>query len=279
MSLRRTNPVIVVLVYGVLSALGVVVVLPLLWLVLGSFKLTEDFTTLFLPAGGVRRLTGQHYHAILVELGLGRALVNSIFISSTTSVLATLSCAAGGFALARHEFFGKKLVLTLVLTALIIPPPLLLAPSYQWLFTLGLLDSYVGLILPLIAPAFGVFLFRQATIQGIPKEMLEAARIDGCGELGAFFILGLPLLRPMVGAFLMITFLATWNNWVLPQVILQTPEKQPLSVAITQLRGVYFQDYGLLMAGTVVSVLPVMGLFLLLQREFISGLTMGAVKG
>ena len=110
-------------------------------------------------------------------------------------------------------------------------------------------------------------------------ELIEAARIDGSGEMRIFFTVVLPLVRPMVGAFLLITFLGTWNNYISPQVILQSPERFPLSVAIAQLKGVYSQDYGMLMAGTLVSVLPVLVLFLLLQREFIAGLTSGAVKG
>ena len=160
-----------------------------------------------------------------------------------------------------------------------VPGVLLLAPTYQLLYWLGLLDSNLGLILPLAAPAFGVYLFRQAMISSVPDEMLEAARIDGCGELRMFATMILPLVRPMIGAFLMITYLATWNNFIWPQVVLQSPEKLPLAVAIAQLKSVYAQDYGMLMAGTLLSIGPVLILFLLLQREFITGLTSGAVKG
>jgi multiple sugar transport system permease protein len=142
-----------------------------------------------------------------------------------------------------------------------------------------MLDSYSGLILPAITPAFGIFLFRQAALSGVPDALLEAARIDGCGELQIFFGIALPMVKPMIGAFLLITFLGTWNNFITPQIVLQTAGKFPLSVAIAQLRGVYGQDYGLLMAGTLLSVLPVVVLFLMLQREFIAGLTSGAVKG
>jgi multiple sugar transport system permease protein len=166
-----------------------------------------------------------------------------------------------------------------VLGALIIPPPLLLAPTYELLYHLRLLDTYWGLLLPALAPAFGVFLFRQASVQSVPREILEAARIDGCGELRMFATIVLPLLRPMVGAFMLITYLAWWNNFIGPQVVLQSPEKYPVAVAIAQLKGNYYQDYGLQMAATLVSVAPVMILFLLLQRDFIAGLTAGAVKG
>ena len=130
-----------------------------------------------------------------------------------------------------------------------------------------------------LAPAFGVFLFRQALLNSVPHELIEAARIDGAGEIRIFFTLVVPLIRPMIGAFLLITFLGVWNNFVAPQVVMQSPERFPLSVAINNLRGIYGSDYGLIMSGTIVSIAPVMCLFLLLQKEFISGLTSGAVKG
>jgi ABC-type glycerol-3-phosphate transport system permease component len=130
-----------------------------------------------------------------------------------------------------------------------------------------------------MAPAFGIFLFRQAMLNAVPMEMLEAARIDGCGEFRIFVSIVFPVVRPMVGAFLLITFLGTWNNFIGPQVILQDVDKFPLSVAIAQLRGIYTTDYGMISAGTIVSIMPVMIVFLLLQKEFIAGLTSGAVKG
>ena len=214
-----------------------------------------------------------------ISTGVARALVNSFYYASVTAVLATLGAAMGGYALSKFRFRGRSLIDNTVLAALVIPGALLIAPGYQLLYWLGLLDSYLGLILPGLAPAFGVYLFRQAMIGGVPDEMIEAARIDGCGEIRLFFDMALPMVRPMVGAFLLITYLGAWNNFIGPQIVLQTPEKFPLAVWISQLRGVYGIDYGLIMAGTLVAIAPVLVLFLLLQREFIAGLTAGAVKG
>jgi ABC-type glycerol-3-phosphate transport system permease component len=210
---------------------------------------------------------------------LGRALLNSFFFASVSAVLATLGAAMGGYALAKFRFRGRNLIDNTVLAALVIPGALLIAPGYQLLYWLGMLDTYVGLILPGIAPAFGVYLFRQAMITSMPDEMIEAARIDGCGEIKIFFQMALPMVRPMAGAFLLITYLGAWNNFIGPQIILSTPEKYPLAVWISQLRGVYGIDYGLIMAGTLVAIAPVLILFLMLQKEFIAGLTAGAVKG
>jgi multiple sugar transport system permease protein len=133
--------------------------------------------------------------------------------------------------------------------------------------------------LPASAPAFGVFLFRQAMLNSVPATLIESARIDGAGEIRIFFTIVLPLVRPMIGAYLIIVFLGAWNNFIGPQIVLQDPNSFPLSVAMNQLRGLYGTDYGLVMSGTLVSIAPVLALFLLLQKEFISGLTSGAVKG
>lgn len=274
------------LCYVLVSGASVLVLVPFVWLVCAALKTNEDFFVYpFLPSGegflGIAwdRLTTRNFRALFAEAGFGRALLNSVMLSSVTAIVATLVCAMGGYALAMLEFRGRRLVSWLVLGALIIPPPLLVAPGFQILFSLSLLDHPLGLILPAAAPAFGVYLFRQATIAGVPRELLEAARMDGCGEVRAFFKIVLPLVQPMVAAFLLITFLGMWNNFLSPQIVMQTPGKFPLSVMIAQLKNVYYQDYGLLMAGTLVSIAPVAGLFLFMQRDFVAGLTSGAVKG
>lgn len=271
--------------HTMLVVLAIITLVPYAWLIIASLKGQDDFfSAIFLPPGdgvfgiGWDKLSLDNYRN-LFDLGFSVNLVNSVFYSATTALFATLICAATGFVLAKHQFRGRNLITLVVLGALIVPPTLLLAPGYELLYDLGLLDSAWGLLLPLIAPAFGVFLFRQAVIQSVPDELLEAARIDGCSEWSIFFIVVLPLVRPMIGAFMLITFLGMWNNFISPQIVLQSADKQPLSVAISQLRGVYKTDYGLLTAATVVSVLPVAALFLFLQKQFISGLTSGAVKG
>ncbi len=283
MKIRRLTQFVV---YGVLLVYAAITLIPFAYLLCGALKTKFDFAaTLFLPDGdglfgiGWDRLSGANFKRLFLELGIGRAVWNSIFIASVHAVGATLLCAMAGYGLAKLRFWGRSAVFSLVLSALIIPAPLLLAPGYQLLYQLGLLDTYIGLILPGLAPAFGIFLFRQAMLTGVPSELVEAARLDGAGEIRIFFELALPLVRPMTGAFLLISFLSAWNNFVGPQIILQSPELHPLSVALNNLRGVYGTDYGLIMAGTLVSIAPVMALFLLLQKEFISGLTSGAVKG
>jgi multiple sugar transport system permease protein len=264
---------------------GLLVLLPIAWLVISAFKSEEDFFgSLFFPvdeSGSVDlgRLTLSHFKRLFSDVGIGQALANSFFLSSALAIGASVCCAAAGYALARLRFRGGTPLTILVLAILVVPPPLLLAPTYELMHTIGLLDNYLAIILPGLTPAFGVFLFRQATLMSVPKDLLEAARIDGMSELGIFANVALPLLRPMVGAFVMITFLATWNNFITPQVLLHSPEKMPLAVAVANMKGVYYQDYGMQMAATLLSVAPVLLLFLMLQRDFVAGLASGAVKG
>ncbi len=272
-----------------LGFFALVTLLPFIWMVCGSFKESEDFLeALFLPQGsglfgiGWDRLTLDNYREIFTNerADIFNAGMNSVLLASLTSLLATLAAAMGGYALAKFKFRLRKPITALVLLTLLIPPPLLLAPTYQLLYWLHLLDTYAGLILPAAAPAFGVFLFRQAILNAISNDIIDAARIDGCGEARIFFSIILPLVRPMIGAFLMITFLAMWNNFITPQVILQTPENFPLAVAIVRLQEAFnYQEYGISTAATLFSIAPIACLFLLLQREYLSGLTSGAVKG
>ncbi len=272
--------------YALLLLACLVTLTPFYWLLVAAFKKSEDFFAhTFLPKGdgflGVAwyKLTLDNFSRIFTELDFANNILNSVFLASSTAVISTITAAMGGYALAKYEFRGRDFIMGIVLAALIIPAPLLLAPGYQLLYHLHLLDSYGGLLLPAVAPAFGVFLFRQAMLNSVPQSLLDSARIDGCGELHCFWVIVLPLVRPMVGAYLLITFLGSWNNFIQPQIILQDADKFPLSVALASLQTAYRAEYGMITAGTLVSIAPLAALFLLLQKEFISGLTSGAVKG
>ncbi len=287
MANRRTAGLLLAgaLVHGLLIACAAITLVPFVWLVTSALKnKTDFFGAVFLPRGdglfGIAwdRLTLENFHRLFVEVPMLRAILNSVFLAAGLSLVATLFCAMGGYALAKYPFRGRRTLTAFVLAAAIIPPSLLLAPGFELIWHLGLLDTYAGFLLPGLAPAFGVFLFRQAMLNAVPGELIESARLDGCGEIRIFFELVLPLVRPMVGAFIILSFLGTWNNFIGPQLILQSVDHHPLAVAINNLRGVYGTDYDLVMSGTLVSIAPIMALFLLLQKEFITGLTAGAVK-
>lgn len=274
------------LIYLLLIIFGSLTLVPFIWMLCASVKTQADFfTSRFLPTGdgwfGIAwdRLTLNQFHRLFTELPIGRAMLNSVFFASLISLGATLFSAAGGYALCKFRFRGRELITTFVLGTVVLPGALLLGPGFETLFHLGLVDSYAGVILPALSPAFGIYLFRQSMINSVPEDIIESARLDGCGEFRIFFQIVLPIVRPMISAYLIIVFIATWNNFIQPQIVLQSPERHPLAVAIFSLRGTYGDDYSLIMAGTLVSIAPVMIMFLLLQKEFISGLTSGAVKG
>ena len=273
-------------IYGPLVIYGVITLIPFAYMFCAAFKTKGAFfSSVFYPikdhwwqlepAG----LTFENFTRLFTEAGFGWALLNSLFFASVTSCMATLCSAMAGFALAMYHFRLRGTIAAAVLLALVVPAALLLAPGYQLLYWMKLLNTYGGLIVPAIAPAFGVYLFRQAFVSSLPRELLEAGRIDGCSELRIFFQVALPMVRPMVGAFILLTFLGAWNNFIQPQIVLQSPQKFPLAVAVAQLRGPYQTEYGMIMAGTLVAVAPVLMLFLVLQKDFIAGLTSGSLKG
>jgi multiple sugar transport system permease protein len=274
------------LIYAFLTVFALITIVPFVWMICAALKTQADFfTSRFLPAGdglfGIAwdRLTLHQFGRLFTELPVGRAMLNSVFFASVMSVGATLFSAAGGYALSKFQFRGREFVTTFTIGTVVLPAALLLGPGFETLYHLGLVDHYSGVILPGLAPAFGLYLFRQAMINSLPGDIIESARIDGCGEFRIFFQIVLPMMRPMISAYLIIVFIGVWNNFITPQIVLQSPELHPLSVAIFNLKGLYNDDFSLIMAGTLVSIAPVMILFLILQKEFISGLTSGAVKG
>lgn len=275
-----------ILLYVLLTSFAVLTIIPFVWMICASLKTQADFfTSRFLPSGdgwfGIAwdRLTLKQFVRLFSELPVGRAMLNSVFFASVISLGATLFSAAGGYALSKFQFRGREFVTTFTIGTVVLPAALLLGPGFETLYHLGLVDHYAGVLLPGLAPAFGLYLFRQAMINSLPPDIIESARIDGCGEFRIFFQIVLPIMRPMISAYLIIVFIGVWNNFITPQIVLQSPELHPLSVAIFNLRGLYSDDFSLIMAGTLVSIAPVMILFLMLQKEFISGLTSGAVKG
>jgi len=276
----------VAILYALLVFFAILTAVPFVWMVTSAFKSEADFfSSLFLPRGhgflGVAwdQLTLDNFRRLFREVPMARGFLNSLFLASVASLGATLCGAMGGYALSKFQFRGRTWLTSLVLVTVVLPLPLLLAPRFELIYHLHLLNTYAGYLLPQLAPAFGVFLFRQAMLNSVPAEMIESARLDGCGEIRIFTTLVLPLVRPMIGAFIIITFLGVWNDYIGPQIFIQAPGRQPLAVLLAGMSGAYEMDYGLITAGTLLSVAPIMCLFLLLQREFISGLTAGTVKG
>lgn len=208
----------------------------------------------------------------------GEYVINSLFLASTSTSINLFFASLGGYALSKYEFRGKQAIMAFMVGSMMFPPMLFLAPIYKMIFSFGWMDTYLALLIPGACSVFGMFLFRQAMVS-IPESLIEAARIDGASEFGIYMRVVMPLVRPMTGAFCLITFLGSWNNFIGPQVFLQTQAKLTLPVVLNQYIGVYTQQYGVFLAGTLLAIIPPAIIFFALQKEFVSGLTSGAVKG
>lgn len=279
---------LVYLRYLFLVLAATLVLMPFAWLVAAAFKKPEALMehTFLPPVGQWRELLGaQNYRDLFAgeETSQGRVyfwryLLNSLFLASTGTCLHIFCASLTGFAIAKYEFRGKALITGLMLGSMMIPGMILLAPLYELIYRFGWMDTYWALLIPGAVPVFGVFLFRQAIV-GVPDELLEAARVDGCGEFGIYWNLVMPLVRPMIGAFCLVSFLGSWNSFLGPQIFIQSQAKLTLPVVLNQYIGLYAQKYGVFLAGTLLSIIPPAVMFFSLQKEFVSGLTSGAVKG
>lgn len=205
-------------------------------------------------------------------------MLNSLFVASAATIIQMFFCSLGGYALSKHTFGGRRPLMLFMLGTMTLPSMLLLPPTYDLLVRLGWNDTYAALLVPPAVNAFGIFLFRQAMI-GVPNSLIEAARVDGAGEFYIYLRIVMPLVTPMTAAFCLIVFMGQWNAFANPQVYLQSAYKLTAPVVLVQYLTQFAEDYGMFLAGTVLAILPVAILFLTLQREFISGLTSGAVKG
>ncbi|MFZ5897400.1 MAG: carbohydrate ABC transporter permease [Myxococcota bacterium] len=265
------------------------VLAPFFWLIAAAFKDKSALNEyIFLPPPGewsdktvnlsnFRRLF-RGDDTVQGKVFFWQYVLNSMFFASVGTVVQLVFCSLAGFALAKYEFYGKRVVMTFMLSSMMIPAVLLFAPVYQMMVKLHLVDTYQGLILPSIVSVYGIFLFRQA-IMAVPDEMIDAGRIDGCSELGIYLRLVMPLVRPMSATFCLVTFLASWNAFFGPSIFLQSQDKLTLPVILNLYIGVYNNDYGVFLAGTLLAIIPPAILFFALEKEFISGLTSGAVKG
>jgi len=205
-------------------------------------------------------------------------LLNSLFFASAVTVIQLVFCSAAGYALAKYEFWGKRALMGFMLGSMMVPAVLLFAPIYEMMVKLGLINTYHGVVVPSLVSAYGIFLFRQAIVS-VPNEMIDAGRVDGASELGIYLRLVMPLVRPMSAAFCLITFLTQWNAFFQPSIFLQSQDMLTLPVVLNLYLGLYQNDYGVFLAGTAVAIIPPAILFFALEKEFISGLTSGAVKG
>lgn len=269
-----------ILIFLALIVATVIALTPSVWLIAATTKGVDDmWHYLFFPP--LSHFTSSDYVNLFTQLDppFVQFMLNSFFVATCTVVVQLFFSSLAGFALAKYNFKGKGVLMVIMLSTLLLPGQVTMAPLYELLYHLHMIDSYTGLIIPAAISVFGIFLFRQSILQ-VPDELLQAARIDGCSEFRIYWDIVMPVTRPMVGAFCLISFMGSWNNFLWPQIVLHHDSKFTLPIGLNQLVSVYGENnYGELMAGTLLAILPVVILFMLLQKEFVAGLTSGAVKG
>ncbi|GAA0685232.1 multiple sugar transport system permease protein [Dyella sp. SG562] len=265
------------LINGLLIGGTLVAVFPLLWMLSVSFMRPGEASALPPPLWPAHA-TLANYHELFERAGMGRYLLNSLAISSAITLLSLAFNLMAGYAFAKLRFAGRERLFQMLLGGLVIPAQVAMLPLFLLLKYLGLVNSYAAVVMPAMATIFGIFLVRQYA-RGIPDDLLEAARIDGAGELRIFAQIVLPLLKPIMVTLAIFTFLTAWNDFMWPLIALTGQEHYTLPIALASLSREHVQDSELMMAGSVVTVLPVLVLFLALQRYYLQGLLLGSVKG
>ena len=207
-----------------------------------------------------------------------RWLLNSVWMAVAAMLLTCLTSAMAGYALAKKRFYGKTILFSLIVCAMALPKQVILIPLLREMNALGLFDTCWAVIFPVVGWPFGVFLLKQFA-EGIPTEMVEACRIDGASEWRTFTDVMFPMIKPGVGACAIFTFINTWNDYFMQLVMLSSNARATISLGIATLQGESSTDYGLLMAGAALASVPIIIVFLIFQKYFTKGITMGAVKG
>jgi multiple sugar transport system permease protein len=262
---------------GLLVLAALLCAAPLLWMLSVSFMpagQASSFPPPLLPHGG----TLDNYRQLFAIAGLGRRFENSLLLACLATLLSLVFNVTAGYAFAKLRFHGRDAVFHTLLGALVIPGQVAMIPLFLLLKSLGLVDTYAGVLVPSIASVFGIFLVRQYALS-IPDELLEAARIDGAGELRTFATIVLPALTPILVTLALFSFLGSWSDFLWPLITLSSDDLYTLPLALASLSREHVQDRELMMAGAVITLVPVLAVFLALQRYYLQGLLAGSVKG
>jgi multiple sugar transport system permease protein len=265
------------IVNGLLAGMAAATLFPLLWMLSASLMPPGE-SGMFPPPLLPSRPTFANYQELFAHAGMGRYLANSVLLAVTATVLSLLFNVAAGYAFAKLRFAGRDRLFKGLVGALVVPSQVAMVPLFLLLKEMGLVNSYGGVIVPAMASIFGIFLVRQYALS-IPDELLEAARIDGASEWRIFRSIVVPLLKPIIVTLGVFTLLGTWNDFMWPLIVLTDRDLYTLPVALASLAREHVQDNELMMAGSVVTTLPVLLVFMALQRYYIEGLTVGSVKG
>lgn len=263
--------------YVVLITLLFITLMPIYWVVVTSLKPEPDIQS-WPPTWIPNPITFNSYQRAFDLLPIGRFFINSVIIAVSMMVSNVVLCSLAGYTLARKQFRGRKFIFGLVLSSMMIPLHVRIIPMYLMSLKLGLDNTYAGIVLPIAATGFGIFLMRQFFLT-LPKEVEDAARVDGCSEWGVLFRIVMPMSRPAVTSLAIFALVWSLEDFLWPLIVTSDVMMRPLPVGITLFLGLVVYEWGPVMATTAITILPMVIVYLFLQRRFIQGLTAGAVKG
>lgn len=279
-SFRNQRRITGILLVAIFITLVAIFLAPFISIVFTSLKnSTEIISKGFNLNIDLKSITFDNYQYLFTgDHNYFRWFANSIVLTFGQTVLTLFVSAWVGYGFAMYSFKGKNILFVCVLIVMMIPFEILMLPLYQEIIALKLIDTYWGIILPYLANPIAVFFFSQY-LKGVPREILDSGRIDGCSEYGIFLRLILPIMKPALAAMAIFIGMTSWNNYLWPMLVLKTGEKFTLPIGLSSLLGVYGNNYKLLIAGSVLSIIPIVILFISAQKFFIEGMTAGSVKG
>ena len=260
-----------------LGILTVIFVFPFYWIMTGAFKSQGDAIKIP-PQWWPEAPTLENFEKLLIQNPAGQWLLNSILIAGLTTLAVCLTSSLAGYVLAKKRFYGQKMLFSIFIMAMALPKPGIIVPLVRMISFLNMHDSMMAVILPLIGWPLGVFLMKQFS-ENVPKELLESAKIDGCNELRTFSNIVLPIVKPGVASLAIFTFINTWNDYFMQLVMLSSRDNLTISLGVATLQAELSTNYGLIMAGAALAAVPIVTVFLVFQKSFTQGITMGAVKG
>ena len=299
---QRAEKIYSVVTFIMVAFVAFLFAFPLYWILTGAFKSGADINSTKEIVWWPTAFVGENFNKLLdkrsapifdMKLTLGgsvisiagptvpaayRWLVNSVFMSVAAMLLTCLTAAMAGYSLAKKRFYGRTVLFSLIVCAMALPKQVILIPLLREMNALKIFDTCWAVIFPVVGWPFGVFLLKQFA-EGIPTEMVEACRIDGASEWRTFTDVMFPMIKPGVGACAIFTFINSWNDYFMQLVMLSSNRKMTIALGIATLQGESSTDYGLLMAGAAMASVPIIIVFLIFQKYFTKGITMGAVKG
>ncbi len=256
---------------------AIVTLTPLGWMV-GASLMPAGEANALPPRVIPSRVTFEHYVALFTRMDLARHFVASVIVTVSATVLSVLINGMAGYAFAKLRFGGRDRIFRGLALALVVPAQVGMLPLFLLLRQLGFVNTYAGVIVPYLASVLGIFMIRQYALS-LPDDLLDAARVDGAGEMRVFRSVVVPVIRPILVTLAAFTFLSAWNDFLWPLIILSDTQNYTLPVALANLAGEHVQDTELMMAGSVLTILPAMIVFLLFQRAYVRGIMAGSVKG